>query len=250
MTVRNPVSYGIQIADARNFTVQNIYFDYNWHFCTTDGVHVNGPSCDGLIENLSGTTDDDVVGLTTYDEAHGEVTQGDIENITVRNIRVKNGYSGVRLMCGSDQAIRNIHIDGIYGDYRYHAVVISNHSNRPGTVWIDDILIENVDACKSHTPLGADCFQKGEDTRDLCAFFFFGRGNTRCGKVTLRNIHRHQAHSTESALFKFDKTCEIDSLVLENVTQTTEEGVSAPLWEDEGAVIHSLTEIDCIKLHD
>ncbi|MBQ5742746.1 MAG: hypothetical protein IIV79_00970, partial [Clostridia bacterium] len=46
MTVRNPVSYGIQIGDAYGFVVRDIFFDYNWHFGTTDGVHINGPSYD------------------------------------------------------------------------------------------------------------------------------------------------------------------------------------------------------------
>ena len=54
MTVRNPVSYGIQIADVYGFVVRDLFFDYNWHFGTTDGVHINGPAFDGVIENLAG----------------------------------------------------------------------------------------------------------------------------------------------------------------------------------------------------
>lgn len=250
MVVRNPVSYGIQIADANGFVVRDIYFDFNWHFCTTDGVHVNGPSRNGCIENLAGTTNDDMVGLTTYDERHGEVSIGDIENIYVHNLTARNGYSGVRLMCGENCVMRNIHIDGLYGTYRYHAVVISNHSKRPGTVLFDEVTIENVCACKSNEVLSEDCFTKSEANRDKCAFFFFGRGGTRCGNMTFRNIRRHQEQTTESALFKFLGTCEIDRLVLDNVYQTTAEGVVAPLWEDEGATIHTLIERDCIKLHD
>ena len=42
LTVRNPVSYGIQIGDVRGFVTRDIFFDYNWHFGTTDGVHING----------------------------------------------------------------------------------------------------------------------------------------------------------------------------------------------------------------
>lgn len=250
LVVRNPVSYGIQIADADGFVVRDIFFDFNWHFCTTDGVHVNGPSRNGVIENLAGTTNDDMVGLTTYDERHGEVTLGDIENLYLHNLTAKNGYSGVRLMCGENCIMRNIRIDGLYGTYRYHGVVISNHSKRPGTVLFDEVVIENVCASKSNEVLSDDCFTKGEATRDKCAFFFFGRGGTRCGNVTFRNIRRYQDHSTESPLFKFLGTCEIDRLVLDNVYQTTAEGVTAPLWVDEGAAIHQLIERDCIPLHD
>lgn len=102
MTVRNPASYGIQIADARGFVVRDLFFDYNWHFGCTDGVHINGPSYDGVIENLSGTTNDDMVGMTTYDEQHAEVSKGPIERISIRNISAQNGYSAVRLLSGGE----------------------------------------------------------------------------------------------------------------------------------------------------
>ena len=246
MVVRDPVSYGIQIADVCDFVVRNIYFDYNWHFATTDGVHINGPACNGVIENLAGTTNDDMVGLTTYDERHAEVSLGDIENIYLHNLTAKNGYSGVRLMCGENCAMRGIRIDGLYGTYRYHAVVISNHCKRPGTVWFDNITIENVYASKSHEKLSDDCFIKDEADRDPLAFFFFGRGGTRCGNITMRNIHRHQERSTESPLFKFVGTCEIDRLLLDNVVQTTGEGATAPLWVNEGT-IRNLIERDSIQ---
>ena len=246
LVIRNPVSYGIQIADTCGFVVRDIYFDYNWHFCTTDGVHINGPACNGVIENLAGTTNDDMVGLTTYDERHGEVSLGDIENVYLHNLTAKNGYSGVRLMCGENYAIRGVRVDGLYGTYRYHAVVISNHSRRPGTVWFDDITIENVYASKSYEKLGDDCFLKGEDERDELAFFFFGRGGTRCGNVTMRNIRRHQEKTTQSPLFQFLEGCHIDRLLLDNVVQTTGEGATAPLWVNEGT-IETLIERDSIQ---
>ena len=44
LTVKDPVSYGVQIADARGFLTRDIRFDYNYHFGTTDGIHINGPA--------------------------------------------------------------------------------------------------------------------------------------------------------------------------------------------------------------
>ncbi|MBR2988698.1 MAG: hypothetical protein IKC64_03130, partial [Clostridia bacterium] len=52
LTVRNPIGYGIQIGDTVGFTVDGVFFDYNWHYGCTDGVHINGPAKDGVIENL------------------------------------------------------------------------------------------------------------------------------------------------------------------------------------------------------
>lgn len=242
MTVRNPVSYGIQLADVSSFAVRDLYFDYNWHFGTTDGVHINGPARDGIIENLSGTTNDDLVGMTTYDEPHAEVSLGAIENICIRNVSAKNGYSAIRLLSGENYPMRAIHIDGIYGTYRHHAVVISNHNGRPGKVWFDDILIENVVASKSSTPLTEECHIKWEIYGEKDAFFYFGQ-DARCGNVTVRNVHRHQETGTKSPLFAFKSTAKIDRLLLDNILQTTAEGVEAPLWrQDAGAEIKELIQ--------
>ncbi len=235
MTVRNPVSYGVQIADVYGFVVRDLFFDYNWHFGTTDGVHINGPAYDGVIENLAGTTNDDLASLTTCDEPHAEITRGPIENILIRNLSARNGYSAVRLLSARDDAIRNVHIDGIYGDYRHHAVVISNHNDYPGKTWFDNILIENVYARKSNTPLGPECHIKWDVGADNEGFFYFGR-KAICGNVTVRNVCRHQPVSTGSPLFYFCDTCRIDRLLLDNVIQTTAQGATAPLWDDRGEI--------------
>ncbi|MBR2019920.1 MAG: right-handed parallel beta-helix repeat-containing protein [Clostridia bacterium] len=245
MTVRNPVSYGIQIADACGYVVRDIFFDYNWHFGTTDGVHINGPSYNGLIENLSGTTNDDMIGVTTYDEEHAEVTKGDIKNLVMRNISAHNGYSGVRLLSGEGFVMENVRIDGLYGTYRHHAVIISNHNRRPGRVWFDNLVIEHVYASKSATPLGEGCFRMWEDDADKCVFLSFDKGAI-CGNVLIRDVSRHQAQSTESPLLGLGKDCSINRLVLDNIHQTTAESATAPLWQINGTV-HTLIQRDVIQ---
>lgn len=245
MTVKDPVSYGIQIGDVYGFVVRDVFFDYNWHFGTTDGVHINGPAHDGVIENLAGTTNDDLVSLTTYDEPHAEVTKGPIENVYIHNLTAHNGYSAVRLLSGENDPLRAVRVDGIYGTYRHVAVVISNHNQRPGRVWFDQIVIENVYASKSDTPLTPECHIKWDthfDNEPLLAF----EHESICGSVTIRNVHRHQEKSTNSPMFAFSKTCSIDRLVLDNIYQTTAEGVTAPIWLNKGAVFKQLIERDSI----
>ena len=236
MTVRNPVSYGVQIADVYGFAVRDIFFDYNRHFGTTDGIHINGPAYDGVIENLSGTTNDDLVSLTTYDEPHAEITLGDIENVVIRNLSARNGYSAIRLLAGENYAMRHIHIDGVYGNYRHHALVMGNHNDRPGDTWFDDIVIENIRVSKSYTPLGEDCCTYWDKHFDRCPLFFFEK-RAICGSVTVRNVHRHEEQKSPAPLFKFADTVIIDRLYLQNVRQTTPCGVEKPpLWVNEGEI--------------
>ena len=236
MTVRNPVSYGVQIADAYGFVVRDIFFDYNWHYGTTDGIHINGPSYDGVIENLAGTTNDDLVSLTTYDEPHAEVTLGDIENVVIRNISARNGYSAIRLLAGENYALRHIHIDGVYGTYRHHALVIGNHNDRPGDTWFDDITVENVRVSKSYTPLGEGCCRLWEKGFEKSPLFFFEK-KAICGNMTIRNVYRHESQESPAPLFHFVDTAKIDRLYLQNIHQTTPSGIPLPpFWNNEGEI--------------
>ena len=244
MTVRNPVSYGIQIADAVGFVVRDMYFDYNWHFGTTDGVHINGPSYNGVVENLHGTTNDDMVALTTIDELHAEVTKGEIANIQIRNVSAKNGYSGIRLLSAGDYDIRCVHINGVYGDYRHNAVLISHHNTRPNTrIWFDDITVEHVHASKSTTPLSEDCFCLWERNSILKGPIIWIEKGIKAGRITLRDITRDEHAPTEAALIQIDATAEIDRLIAENIHQKLAPGITAPIWTNE-ATIAQLIERD------
>ena len=156
-----------------------------------------------------------------------------------------NAYSGIRLLSGEGFEMKGIHIDGLYGTFRHHAVVLGNHCGRPGPFWYDDLVIENVYACKSNTPLTEDCCTYWEKGADRNAFFSFGRDFV-CGNLTMRNIHRHQEFSTESHLFVFDSSDSIDRVVFDNIVQTCAEGVTAPLWRNKGAKFGKIIERDSI----
>ena len=239
MTVKDPVSYGVQIADANGFVVRDIFFDYNWHFGTTDGIHVNGPSYNGVIENLYGTTNDDMIGMTTVDELHAEVSQGEIVNIDIRNITARNGYSGIRLLSAGGHDMRCVRISGVYGDYRHNAVLISHHGTRPNTrIWFDDIIVEHVHAHKSPTVLPDECFTywDGKGGAILKLPVVWIEKGIKAGNITLRDISRHETTQTVGALVQIDATAEIGRLVLDNITQTLADGVDAPMLTNAATV--------------
>ena len=237
MTVKDPVSYGIQIADAEFFVVRDIFFDYNHRFGTTDGVHINGRSVNGVIENLSGTTNDDMIGMTTIDEPHAEVSVGEISNISIRNITANNGYSGIRLLSAGGFPMKHIHISGVYGTYRHNAVLISHHYTRPNTpIWFDDIVVEKVSSSKSTTPLSGDKFTYWEGDNDALPVIWIEEG-IHAGKIVLRDIYREEySKNSTSYLLQVDKGAVIDSLTVENLSQKNCEGVSAPVYYNEATV--------------
>ncbi len=238
LTVRNPLGYGIQIADANGYVVRDVFFDYNWHYGCTDGVHINGPSYNGVIENLYGTTNDDMIGMTTVDEQHAEVTKGEIVNIDIRNVTANNGYSGIRLLSAGDFDMRNIHISGVYGTYRHNAVLVSHHNTRPGTrIWFDDIVIEHIYSSKSPTPLTEDCFVRWEGKDRMGAIIkhpliWFEKG-INCGNVVIRDVSRDEKADTRGALIQIDEGANIERLIVDNVSQ---KGTDAPVFQNDGNI--------------
>lgn len=237
MTVKDPISYGIQIADAVGFVIRDIYFDYNWQFGTTDGIHVNGPAKNGVIENLHGTTNDDMVGVTTIDEVHAEITRGDIEDLYIHNVSAHNGYSGVRLLATGNCYMRRVVIDGVYGDYRHNAVLVSQHNLAPNTKsWFDDITIQHVHASKSLAPLSDDCFTFWETECPTAPIIWFAEG-VNVGSAVIRDVIRHEKSTVYSThLIQLDKGVNIDRLLIENVYQTNAEGVNAPVLLNEANI--------------
>ena len=245
MTVKDPVSYGIQIADTRHFITRDIIFDYNHHFGTTDGVHINGPAEFGLIENIMGTTNDDMVSLTTVDEAHAEVTRGPIKNVEIRNISATDGYSGVRILsCG--EPLLHVRVSGVYGSYRHNAVLVSQHNVHKGEpVWMDDIAIEHVHAHKSGLRLQPPCHNRWEKNAiETLSIVWFAFGS-RVGNAVVRDIYRYEDTETDGPLVRLDKDVQIDRLVMENISQTCRDGINPPLIDNQATIKTLLTS--CIQ---
>lgn len=250
LTVKDTVSYGIQIADVNGFVTRDICFDYNHNFGTCDGVHINGPAYNGVIENLFGTTNDDMVSLTTIDEEHAEVTKGEIANVYIHNISAENGFSGVRLLSAGGFDMRCIHISGVYGDYRHNAVLISHHNTRPNTrIWFDDIVIEHVHAHKTPEHLPDGCF-KWWDLNPIYGIncikqepIIWVEKGCCLGNLTIRDVTRHEIADTEVPIIQLDQTAEIRRLVMQNISQTAEEGINLR-FIDNNATIGTLIERD------
>ncbi|HBL84808.1 MAG TPA: hypothetical protein DDZ99_07890 [Clostridiales bacterium] len=148
LTIRNPVVYGAQFAFIKQFTVEDIIFDYTegspklWNL---DGVHFEGGCKKGVIRNLKGTCHDDLVAITSDDDVHGPV-----ENITVDGIYSDNCHSAVRML-SVKTPIKNIHISNIYGTFYVYCIIFSKYwGTAEDRGCFENIVIDNVYAslCK------------------------------------------------------------------------------------------------------
>lgn len=94
LTLKNVVfkstaGFACQIGRINGFLIENIAFDN----CFADGLHVNGGVKNGVIKNLSGYTEDDLIALNAYDWDNSTINFGCIENVVVDGVKSINGAS-------------------------------------------------------------------------------------------------------------------------------------------------------------
>ncbi|HPE94839.1 MAG TPA: hypothetical protein PLT66_02065, partial [Bacillota bacterium] len=122
LTLRDPVTFGIQMAEVYQFTVANIIFDYNDGnpvMGTMDGVHIEGGCRFGRLVNLQGRCYDDLVAINADD-----FWRGPISDITVDGIYAEGSHSAVRLL-STGSRVDNITVSGIYGTFYQYCVGIT-----------------------------------------------------------------------------------------------------------------------------
>ncbi len=250
VTVKDPSRYAIQIKNTDRFTVDNITFDYNMYQKCMDGVHVQGWARNGMIRNIKGATNDDLVALNCddyYDDGEKRgISQGDIENVVIDGVYADNGYTAIRLLsCGS--RMRNIKIRNVFGTYRLYGVSFTQHDIVPGApVWFDNIDIDGVYCAKQpQNPPVDPKFIDGIDrhyhkgSHDKCIridpIIWFAKGVT-CGNVSIANVHRDEETVTEAHTIQIDEDVHIEKLLLQNITQRFYNCPEVPLIKNEGSV--------------
>lgn len=156
-TFSRGTSYAVMISNCTNFYVDNIKFDK----FEKDGIHIDGPARFGIISNLDGVgLGDDMVAILAWDWYSSSVTNGDIEDILVENIKGDNNE--IRLLAGrkvyrngkkKDCDIRRCVFENITGIYTYKMyyqphymnVAWGKHFDSAETVGeMNDIYYENI----------------------------------------------------------------------------------------------------------
>jgi hypothetical protein len=111
--MRNAIKWAIAIADFTDLRTDNLQF-----LTTSDGIHVVGPGKGWQGDGFTGTVGDDLIGMSLVEWPTYAVSEGDLEDITVKNIHsTANSPSAVRMLHGTRRAFRNITIDGVTGEY-------------------------------------------------------------------------------------------------------------------------------------
>lgn len=223
LTFKNPTSYAIHIADSRYFRVEGITLDYDLLKKNMDGIHIQGPARFGTIHNIFGNANDDHVALCANGTIRSEITRGDIEDVDIDGIYCDNGYTGVRMLSRGD-AIRNIRISNIHGEFRFYAVSLTHHYplRKDRSILLENIRISDIYASKSR----AECSQEHQAAVEREPLIWL-EGGIKCRNVSVENVYRNERNAdTKAPTVRISEGVEASNLTFKNIYGTF---VGAPL---------------------
>lgn len=129
----NTYRFGCEFFKCRNFVIENIYIENQQKltnaegdFIYTDGVHIGGNSHYGKINNIRGTSGDDLISLVCGELAdYG--SSGDITNITISNVHSEtSNILTSNTIYYQDSAFRLVDITDPTRKYKVSNILISN----------------------------------------------------------------------------------------------------------------------------
>ena len=110
MTILNARKYAFLLADINGATIRDIKLN-----TSSDGIHFQPPLKDIYVNNIKGTTHDDMLAITIGDYANYNTSSGDVEDFYASNI-YPNGTMTVLKLCGqSGYKFKRIVIENVVG---------------------------------------------------------------------------------------------------------------------------------------
>ena len=171
----------------------------------------------GKIHNIFGNANDDHVALCANGTIRSEITRGAIEDVDIDGVYCDNGYTGVRLLSRGD-AIRNVHISNIHGEFRFYAVSLTHHyplrEDKP--VLLENIHISDIYASKSR----ATCDEQMWHAVKNGALIWLEKGIV-CRNVTIENVYRNERNpDTQAPTVRISKNVIAENLQIRNIQNT------------------------------
>ena len=187
VTVRNPVTYGIEFGKAAYVTVDDVMFDYRtWNPVplNMDGVHLDGFCHHFRITNLRGTCFDDMVALNANDSICSP-EEGPITDVDIDGLYCDYCHSAARLLSAGAE-LKRVTIRNVHGNFYCYTVGLTHYFPQKPRGMMDDIVISDVFASKAIAPGGMDC-----DYRRRMPVIQV-EGANDIGSLTIERVHRNE----------------------------------------------------------
>lgn len=194
-TFKDPEMFAVHMGNLEDFLVEDIHFDFNMKKFNMDGIHVHGNSRRGLIRNLHGSTNDDMVALNADDGPMCEIARGPIEDIVVDGLFAGDrGFTGVRLLsCGNP--VRRVRISNVFGKFKLAGVYFSHHNVHPGEPSLfEDIIIDGLWFSRCRDKMTPALLPEIEKNYDDERHPIWVAPTTQVTNLTVRSLNRRESH--------------------------------------------------------
>ncbi len=229
MTIKNPVTYCLQLAYVTHFTIENIFFDQNFGNPTAenmDGIHIDGGCRFGSIRNVQGTCYDDIVALNADDGYDGPIS-----DIEIDGVYGANSLRGVRLL-SIKSLVSNISISNVFGTFYQNCIGLTYFYPRNGSRGkMSHISIRNIYGKNaSRRPE----YQKGDNSFFRFAFIWID-GDIDIDAVCIDNLYRNEEISHVESI-KVCKGAKIKRLSLSNIVHQNSTETPITFMVNEGEI--------------
>jgi hypothetical protein len=240
LTLKDPVTFAVQMACMTNFTVKDIIFDFNYgnpDAENMDGIHLDGGCRLGTISNLQGACYDDLVALNADD-----FYSGPLEDILVDGIFAHDCHSAVRLLSAKSK-VRRIHISNVFGTYYQYCIGVTKFWNDiPDYGQFDQIHLSNIFASKAvrHDIYG----KKGTYVYAL----IWVDSHLWVNDLQISQLHRREDIIPVPTIM-VEKDTEIQNLSVIHASQENSTGENFPFLRNDGDIVNLFLENIRVK-HD
>ncbi len=241
LTVKDPITYCVQMAYVKYFTVENVRFDQNLGNPTAenmDGIHIDGGCRFGSIRNVQGSCYDDIVAINADDGCDGP-----IEDIQVDGVFGDNSLRGVRLLSIKSNVSR-ISISNVFGTYYQNCIGLTYYYPRIGTRGkMSHISIRNI--------YGNNCaripeYNKGDSSNYKFEFIWID-SDLDIDFLTIDNLMRKEEISNANTI-KVCKNTNIKNMSVINAIHQNNTGKPLTFFVNEGNIDKLyLGNIDCFE---
>ena len=229
LTIKDPVTYCVEMAYIKYFTVENINFDQNLGNPTAenmDGIHIDGGCQYGCIRNVQGSCYDDVVALNADDGFDGP-----IQDIQIDGVFGCNSLRGVRLL-SIKSPLERISISNVFGTFYQNCISLSYFYPRSGNRGkMSHITIRNIYG--SNAPRIPE-YNKGDNSHYDYSFVWID-STLDIDFLSIDNLFRKEEIGCVETL-KVCADTRIKTLSLSNIVYENKIGIAMPMFVNEGFI--------------
>lgn len=238
LTVKDPVTFAVQMARVEQVTVENLIFDFNHGNPfpgNMDGVHLDGDCRFVSIRNLKGPCYDDMVALNADDGYYGP-----IEDIEIDGIFTHDCHSAVRMLSAGSW-IRRVTISNVYGTFFQYAVAFSVYYPERGRKGLFDQITTLRDLYVSKAVRHSMYRKDGGFVYPL----IWMEKDAVVKNALIENLHRRESVTAVETV-GIDPQVEIGRLAVRYATQENETGEAIPWLRNQGHIAR--LDLSCVAV--